>query len=193
MEEKFKINVPYNNEYLVAARKKNNIVFSVIMFMAVAVFMLGTVLSGISATADLWVSLLFLAMALASLGFAIYFIVRAIKPSAKDATKVLTFNFYDNLMDISLTTNKNGNSKTKSLRAVAYVNYKDKQYITKFIESTDVFKIEILVGTYNFVPQYVTETLPKSCFKDEEELNNFITFIKEKVSKYIVKEAKSKN
>lgn len=193
MEEKFKINVPYNNEYFAAARKKNNILFAVILFIGAALFALGTVLSELSATADWWVTLLFLIMTLAILGFAIYFVVRAIKPSAKDALKTMTFLFQENALNISSTTVKNGNSKTKSLRTVAYINYKDRQYISRLIEEEKVFKVEILIGTYNFMPQYTKEILPKSCFKDEQELEDFKTFIKSKVSKYIVKEAKSKN
>lgn len=191
MEEKFKFNVPYNNAYLVAKRKKMHIYWAVMMFLVTALLVMVTVVAGKAENSAPWVCVVFAVFAVASLASGIYFIW-AIKPSTKGAT-ILTFNFYEDMLEVLSTTNKNGNSKANKLHAVAYASYKDKQYISKFVEDEGGFEIKIFAGTINLVPQYKRQALPKSCFKDEQELNDFKTFIKGKVSKYKVKEAKSGN
>lgn len=192
MEGKFKINVPYNDAYLLAKRKKTNIFSAVMLFLVAVLFVVITVIAGNAENSSTLACVIFAGFAVASLASGVYFVC-AIKPSAKNATKKLTFNFYEDMLEVLSTTDKNGNSKTKKLHAVAYASYKDKQYISKIVEDENGFEIEILTGTMNLMPQYKKLALPKSYFKDEEELEDFKSFIKGKVSKYKVKETKSKN
>lgn len=182
MEEKFNIIVPYNNEIMVANRKKNKKTMSIILFIIAPIFLLLSILSGTVNNPSTMAVVIFAIFAAFSLGFGIYDLCTT-KPKAKDDKINIEYHFCEDILQIKRNSNKE-NGKVKTLESCAYRVVSNKQHIKQITETEKFFEIKIYTGTVNMVAQYNKHILPKSCFSSEEELNNFKAFLQERVEKY---------
>lgn len=180
---KFKMTIPYNNQILVKSRKKTKINLSIIFFLF-ALFC-GTFLTVVLISKDakemLPYMVIFAISGMVCLGVAIYSLA-TMKARDKDKDKSIEYTFYENHFEIK----QQGGKKTKYLKNCLYKKYKDKQYIKKLVERVDRLEMVILAGYLNLVPQYEKFIIPIPK-KASEKVDNFKSFLKEKVTKYIVK------
>lgn len=177
--KKFDIVVPYNHEVLVAERKKSKITIGIIFIIATLSFGAFTILSVLGENSVPWAIAIFGAFTAFCLIYALYMFL-TIKPRTKDDDKKVTFEFYEVYMKVQ---QNNGmlSTKTKTLENCLYRNYKNKQYVSKVIETDSKILIKIFTGTYNGVPQYKSHAIPKAIFESDEQLTAFTEFLKEQV------------
>ncbi len=183
---KFEIDVPYNNEFLVAERKKSRIMVGV-LYMFVAVAFLGlTIWGALSSGPSIALVVVFAILAALCCGAGIYHFC-TLKAREKDENKTVKYCFYEDYLQI-IQNNAAENGKVKMLENCLYRPYKNKQYVAKVMEFQNKLEVKIFTGTTNGAPQYNRHTIPKSMFETEEELNAFTQFLKEKFSSdYVVK------
>lgn len=184
--EKFKVEVPFNNEILVRARKKQKIVSANVMCFCAVFFAIITVMASQSSTAKPWVFAIFGFFIIVAIIVAIYCLCTT-KPKQKDEDKTMNFHFYEDYFQINSINKTIDNEKKKVIKTCLYKKHPTKQFMAKVIESEDKFQIKIFTGTYNGMPQYQSYLIPKSVFNNDE-LSSFKSFLEQKVSpKYIVK------
>lgn len=184
-EIKYSILVPLSNPIMVSERKKQGVLYGVVLFLCSLFMGVFTVMSAISENSSVAVVVIFALAAAACIACGIYFLCKN-KSSDKENAKSYTFNFYNVYLEIN---QDDSNKKTsKNLTRCLYGIYKDKQYISKIIEDKDKFEIKIYTGTYNLVPQYKKFTLPKDVV-NSTELEEFKQFLKKSVgNNYFIKQ-----
>lgn len=178
------INVPYNNELMVADRKKSKITMGILFLVAFA-FCAGVGIWGFI-DGSITIALVFVLIAAGMLGLVIYSFC-TIKASAKDENILINYSFYEEYLQIR-QDNSASNGKVKMLENCVYRPFKNKQYVAKVFEFADKIQLKIYTGTTNGAPNYHTHIIPKVVFKTEEELTSFTTFLKDKFGgDYVVK------
>lgn len=176
----FNFEVPYNNETFFKYRKKANkksLIGNIIAFLLFS-FMFAI---SITLNIEMWVKI----SSLIAPGIFAILIVSNIRDciySPKNNNILVKYYFTKNGLKISKNSRKNEN-EFKITTACLYRSYKNAQYITKVYENADSFTFKICVGSYNLIPQYNQEILPKDVFKSKEQLNLFTDFIKEMFKK----------
>lgn len=187
MEKKnFEIVVPYNHEMFVAERRKSKIIGGTICLVlavgfAVAAFVLALLggISGESILFAVFAILLFIPSMCA---------LCTLKPNSKNDNKKLSFYFGEDGLAVVQTK---GEGKERVLQNCLYREFQDKQYVSKVFEYEEKFQLQIYTGTTNGVSQHSYESIPKSIFESDTQLEEFKTFIQEKVGRdYISKPAK---
>ena len=180
----FEMTVPYNNEVLVADRKKTKLtggIFLVVTALIMLALAIGCAVSG----GETWEILLFAIFTVLLLTGAIAMFC-TIKPSKRNENKVFKFLFHDDGLQV---VQQNGltDPKARMIENCLYRRYQNKQFVASITEKDDRIIISIYTGTINGAPQYKKHSIPKSILSDEE-LTNLIDFLKEKVgSDYKVK------
>ena len=107
----------------------------------------------------------------------------AIKPLKRNDNKSMKFNFYDSYMEVREVKA----AKEKILTICLYAAYKNKQFVSKVVESGDGIEIKVYTGTYNGVPKYARYDVPKDVV-GADKIEEFTSFLKERVgSSYVVK------
>ncbi len=185
-QKKFDIKVPFNNEVMVAARKKTKLSAGIGCLVVAALFFVISIVTINANNSTLAATLIFAGFGAFALAASLCFLL-TIKPNAKNDNKVIRYCFYDAYLQIH-QINGSENGKEKMLASCLYGNFEHKQYISDITEFDNRLQVKIFTGTYNGVPQYATHVIPKSAITGENELDNFKNFLKKIFgSSYIVK------
>jgi hypothetical protein len=184
---RFEFDVPYNNEALVASRKKQKTIAGVAMFAAALIFVVIAILAATTGQSSTTASMIFGVFAAIGILSGVWFLFSArVKP--EDENKVLKLVFYEDYLQIFQINNLAG-GKTKELCSCLYRSQAFKQYVSKIIEQQNRFEIKVYTGTYNGVPQYKVHVLPKNIFIGDEQMDSFKMFAMQKVQKdFVVKQ-----
>lgn len=173
----FTFKVPYNSQEVLSANQQMGKKGAIGVLLGSFVFFAIFVLSLLNENTTIWVNVIFGAIAVALLIYAIVLLLNKGSANSKNENLVYKFMFFNNGLQIATNSKRNiENFKVKI--ACLYRKSGNKQYVAKVIESTDNFTFKIYTGTYNFVPQYKEYVLPKKVFENEEQLNVFIGLIK---------------
>ena len=182
---KYGIKVPYNNAVMVKARKKLKMFAGIMLMLCTLVFIGMAVMAYLGNNSSLVVVGVFAGGAVVALGCGLYFFL-TIKPNAKDDGKVVLYSFYNDFLVVD--QDDESKQKSRNLSRCLYRSYKNKQYVSKIIETNDMFEIKIYAGTYNGIPQYKKHFVPKELV-GENQLEEFKTFLKQAVGKdYLIKQ-----
>lgn len=185
-EVKFNLNVPYNHPVSVQSRKKSYILGGVMMTIVAAAWAIVAVVAGMSESGSIGIALGFVAFSVLCLACGIYFFC-IIKPLKRNDNKITNIYFYENYLDVKQTKE----TKQKTLTTCLYRPYKNKQYVSRIIELYNKIDVKVYTGTYNGAPKYALYTIPKDLLT-EEQLNEFILFLKDRVgADYVVKANKN--
>ena len=176
--------VPYNNSSMLKAMKKQKITYGILTLICAAFF---AILAGFAATSknsSIGVVIVFMAFVVGCVGCSLFFFLTN-KPNPKNENKSLTYEFYN---DFLFVNQDDENKQThKNLTKCLYRKYQNKQYVSKVIESGELFEIKIFTGTYNGIPQYKKHFVPKDVIKSEE-METFKQFLKQILKHdYVVK------
>lgn len=174
---RFEVVVPYNNEVLVAARKKSKIIQGV-LWIVLALMFAGIAIGSATSTASSTIIIVFGCVAALFVGLAIFSFV-SIRTSSKNDDRTVKYDFYEEYIQIH--NEKESNNKSKLLKSFLYRNYSNKQYLDSVLEYSDRLVLKIYTGTYNGVPQYQTQIVPVSVFTTDSDLNDFKTFLQKKI------------
>lgn len=176
---KFKMTIPYNNQVLLKHRKRTKILFAVMLLACALLWGFFLTMSLIAKSVIAIV--VFSTFAIICLGVAIYSLA-TIKERDKDKAKSVQYIFCENHLEIV----QQGWEKNICLKMCLYRRYKDNQYIKKLVEREDRLEIFVITGFTDFLPHYQKFVIPVPK-KENEKVDNFKSFLKEKVTKYIVK------
>ena len=181
---KFSFVVPYNNNYMVAERKKQKIITGSLVILCAIFFIVFTILSATSKNSLAVVTAIFGVMAALAVAYAM-FCFCTIKPNVKNDNKSIVFVFYENSL---LVYQEDSNAKTqKKLTFCLYRKAQNKQFVSKIVESNNKFEFKIYIGSYNFIPQYKKYVMPKDLVK--ENLAELKEFLKQNLgSDYLIKQ-----
>ena len=180
MEEndvRFQFDVSYNNEIAIKAQRKKNLFYAIVLFLGAAFFVMLTILMLTTSNEPSIIALvIFLALVALAVGWGIYFLLNP-RYSEKNNKVKKIFIF----TDFSLLVEKIHEHKPKADRTLENCllrRERGKQYVSRVFEYQDIFEFKIFTGTFNLVPQYNLEILPKDCIA-AEEYNDFVDFLKE--------------
>lgn len=178
---KFKMTIPYNNKSLLKYRKRTKILCAITLFVVALFWGFFLIMSLIMNKKSVIAIVMFSTFAIICLGVTIFSLI-TIKARDKDNDKTIQYIFYENHLEII----QQGGKKNKYLKTCLYRKYKDKQFVKKLVEREDWLEIVILIGYTYIVPQYQKFAIPLPK-ETNEKVDNFKSFLKEKVTKYIVK------
>ena len=164
--------VPYNNEVMVAARKKQKKGAAILTLICAAIFVALAVMCGMGNNPSIAAIGIFAGFAALCVATSLYFLLTT-KPNVKNDSKAIVFNFYNEFLEI-IETNET-TQKAKNLTKCLYRSYKNKQYVSKIIETGAMLEFKIFTGTYNGIPQYKVFFLPKNVLGAQtEEVKTFL-------------------
>ena len=174
----FKVN--NNHPTLLKSKKKSRIVAGSMSLFAALFFVAITCLAVVNNNPSTFAIIMFGGLVAFALICAIYFFA-TIKETEKDRTRSRDLIFYEH--SFALVEHDEIKNKDKSLSKCLYARHANKQFISKFIEKSDMFEIKIFTGTYNGIPQYKKFIFPKEVVP-VEKAEEFKTFIKTKVGNH---------
>ena len=173
---KFEVKVPYNHELLLNSRKKAKMWAGISLIVVAIFFIVLTIFSARSTTPT--AAIIFVVFDVLAVGGAVFFLIPT-KAKAKDENRSVRYQFYEDI--IQIFNNDETKSKDKLQHSFLYRPFKDKQYLNRVTESELSFELSIFTGTYNGAPQYSKHVIPKDSFSSEAEMQEFKTFLEEKL------------
>ena len=180
----FSLSVAQNNEVVRDSKGKKGKRLGVWVLIGGLFMLFGAIMSANSV--DTWVPVFFGAFFLFCLITAIVMFGQGKYKPANEGLEY-RFLFYKDGLQIAKNTKRNP-EVFKNETACLYRSYKNKQYVAKVFETADRFSFKIYTGTYNFIPQYKEEALPKNVFSSSEKVASFSEIMKKIFGNdYIVK------
>lgn len=181
----YSVTVPYNNSFLVAARKKSHIAGGLICLvaaLAMAALAIASVITADGGDMTIWVIILAV-LGVVMLAGAVYNFLH-LKPSDRDNNKDVVLQFFD--YGMSVVRNNQTTGKNKSLERCLYRSAHNKQYVAKIYDYENRLEFKIRTGSYNGAPQYSVQILPKDVL-DAAQSSALLAFLQEQVGKDYVR------